>query len=187
MEKAEKKPGFFVSLGRGLVHPATAFIFGVALPFAAVSIEICTGMFGGMFGNALTGSIFQQVAMALVPLINFIAWFCCMKGRGGGSRMLRALCGISFGIAVVYAVVFLPLAVMGAVFCCLAFWYFGLGLFGILPSAPLFAAIAAFGFSRKLNRMHAEAGGAPVKGFAWGIAAAALVWLACLGGSIVVA
>ena len=112
------------------------FVFGVVLPCAAVSIEIGTGMCGNILGNALTGSVFMQVAMALVPLFNFIVWLCCMRGSGAGSGFLRVLCGISFGIAVVYAVAFLPLAFLGAIFCCMTFWYFGVGLLGILPSAP---------------------------------------------------
>ena len=187
METSEKKPGFFARLGRGLAHPLSLFVFGVVLPCAAVSIEIGTGMCGNILGNALTGSVFMQVAMALVPLFNFIVWLCCMRGSGAGSGLLRALCGISFGIAVVYAVAFLPLALLGAIFCCMTFWYFGVGLLGILPSAPLFAAIVAFGLRHKLNRMRSEAGGAPVKGFAWGLAAAGLVWLIVLSGSIAVA
>ena len=82
---------------------------------------------------------------------------------------------------------FLPLVVVGAIFCCVAFWYFGVGLLGILPSAPLFAALAALGFRRKLNRLREDAGGAAVKGFAWGLSAAAIMWLALLAVHIVMA
>ena len=187
METTDRKPGFFARLCKGLAHPVTTFIFGVALPFAAVSIEICTGMCSEAFSNPLTGNVAMQLAMSLVPVCNFIVWLSCLKGWGVGSRCLRALCGLSFGIAVVYAVAFLPLAVVGAIFCCVAFWYFGVGLLGILPSAPLFAALAALGFRRKLNRLREDAGGAAVKGFAWGLSAAAIMWLALLAVHIVMA
>lgn len=72
METTDRKPGFFARLCKGLAHPVTTFIFGVALPFAAVSIEICTGMCSEAFSNPLTGNVAMQLAMSLVPVCNFI-------------------------------------------------------------------------------------------------------------------
>ena len=182
MNETERKPGFFARLCAGLSHPVTTFMFGVILPAAAVALECSTGIFAEMFNGDLTGNMFQCIAMGSVPVMNFIAWLCCLKGWGKSSVSLRAMCGLSFGIAVVYAVALLPMAVFGMIFCCLAFWYFGVGFLGLLPSAPFFAAIAAIGFKRCLDRK-GEAEGCPrAKGFAWGVVAAVFVWFAMLAG-----
>ena len=133
MEYSERRPGFFARLLRGLSHPVTTLLFGVMLPAASVAVEMSTGICSEAFGGDLTGNVFQCAAMCAVPVVNFIVWLCCLRGWGVGSRLLRAMCGFSFGIAVVYAFAFLPLSAFGAIFFCLAFWYFGFGFIGLLP------------------------------------------------------
>ena len=182
MESKKARRGFFASLCRGLSHPLTTFMFGVALPFASVTMEMCTGFCSEVVGGGLTENALLCAAMCSVPALNFIAWLCCLRGRGAGSRILRAICGFSFGIAVMYAVALLPLTVFGAIFFCFTFWYFGIGFIGLLPAAPLFAALAATGFKRGLDRNAEAAGGPRAKGFALGLAAAGAVWLAVLAG-----
>ena len=178
MENSERRPGFFARLLRGLSHPVTTFIFGVMLPAASVAVEMSTGICSEAFGGDLTGNVFQCAAMCAVPVVNFIVWLCCLKGWGVGSKFLRAMCGFSFGISIVYAFAFLPLSAFGAIFFCLAFWYFGFGFIGLLPSGPLFATLATMGFRRSLDRQAGLDGGQKVKGFAWGLALAGLAWLA---------
>ncbi|MBR4170200.1 MAG: hypothetical protein IKR48_00955 [Kiritimatiellae bacterium] len=177
METTERKLGFFNRLYRGISHPITTFLFGVLLPAATVSLEMCTGMCSEVSDCNLRSSVALCLAMIAVPVCNLIVWFCLLKGRGTKSWILRTLCGFSFGIAVVYAIAFLPFMVLGAIGFCLLFWYFGIGFLGILPSGPFFATLAALGFKRGLNRK-AEAEGCPkVKGFAWGVVAAGVVWV----------
>ena len=120
MENTEKKIGFFSRICMGLSHPVTTFIFGVVLPAASVTVEMSTGICSEAFGGDLTSNVFQCAAMCAVPVLNFIVWLCCLKGWGVGSKFLRAMCGFSFGIAVVYAFAFLPLSAIGAIFFCLA-------------------------------------------------------------------
>ena len=182
MENTEKRIGFFTRLGMGLSHPVTTFIFCVALPAASVIMEMCTGICSEAFGGDLTGNVLQCVAMGSVPALNFIAWLCCLRGWGVQSRLLRALCGFSFGIAVVYAFAFLPLMMFGVIFFCLAFWYFGFGFIGLLPSGPFFAALGAFGFRRGLDKKAGLDDGRKVKGFAWGLVVAGVAWLAVFAG-----
>ena len=184
METTESKSGFLNRLRGCVSHPVTTFVFGVLLPAAAVSLELCTGMCSEVVECNLQSSVLLCLAMAAVPVCNFIVWLCRLKGKGTKNLFLRVLCGFSFGIAVVYAIAFLPLAIFGAIGFCLTFWYFGIGFLGLLPSGPLFAALTALGFWRRLNRS-AEAEGCPrVKGFAWGIAAAGLVWLVAVANLV---
>ena len=177
MENTEKKVGFFTRMCMGLSHPVTTLVFGVVLPAASVIVEMSTGICSDAFGGDLTGNVLQCAAMSSVPVLNFIAWLCCLRGWGVQSRFLRAACGFSFGIAVVYAFAFLPLMMFGAIFCCFAFWYFGLGFIGLLPSGPFFAALGAFGFRRGLDKKAGFDDGRKVKGFAWGLVAAGVAWL----------
>ncbi len=58
MEKTERRPGFFARLIRGLSHPVTTFIFGVALPAASVTVEMSTGICSEAFGGDLTSNVF---------------------------------------------------------------------------------------------------------------------------------
>ena len=178
MESKGTRIGFFTRICMGLSHPVTTLLFGVMLPAASVAVEMSTGICSEAFGGDLTGNVFQCAAMCAVPVVNFIVWLCCLKGWGVGSRLLRAMCGFSFGIAVVYAFAFLPLSAIGAIFCCLAFWYFGIGFIGLLPSGPLFATLATLGFRRSLDRQAGLDGNRKVKGFAWGLALAGVAWLA---------
>ena len=182
MENKETRPGFFARLYRGLSHPVTTFIFCVALPAASVIVEMCTGICSEAFGGDLTGNVLQCAAMSSVPVLNFTAWLCCLRGWGAKSRFLRAMCGFSFGIAVVYAFAFLPLMIFGVIFFCFAFWYFGLGFIGLLPSGPFFAALGAIGFKHGLDKKSESDGGRKVKGFAWGLVAAGVTWLAVFVG-----
>ena len=182
MDNKERHLGFFARLCRGLSHPVTTFLFGVALPTASITMEMCTGVCAEVFGSDLVGSMFQCAAMCSVPILNFIAWLCCLKGWGTGNGITRAMCGFSFGIAAVYAFAFLPLALFGTIFCCFMFWYFGLGFIGLLPAGPLCAALAAIGFKNALDRRSESADGPKTRGFAWGLAAAGAIWLAALAG-----
>ena len=171
-----------LSICRGLSHPVMTFLFGVALPTASITMEMYVGVCAEVFGGDLSGNMFQYAVMSSVPILNFIAWLCCLKGWGAGNGITRAMCGFSFGIAVVYAFALLPLALFGTIFCCLMFWYFGIGFIGLLPAGPLCAALAAISFKKGLDRMVELAGGPKTKGFAWGLAAAGAVWLAAFAG-----
>ena len=178
METKEAKPGLFVRLCRELAHPVITFIFGVGLPATSVAFGMYSGIDAELFDGDLTGNMLQRIAMCLVPALNFIVWLCCIRGRGVGSVLLRAMCGFSFGIAVVYAVAFLPLAVFGTIFCCFTFWYFGIGFLGLLPTGPFFAALAAMGLKRGLDKKNESDGRPKAKGFVRGLAAAGVVWIA---------
>ena len=156
---------------------------GVILPLAALTFNlfIISDCGDDAFFLGLMPTPFHIALIAFVPVANFIAWVCLKRKCAAGSKLLRALCGFTVGVCLVYALELLPLAFMGMIVCALGFWYFGVGLLGLLPCAPATALVSAFLFRSRLTAAAKEKGLPHVKGFAFGLLAFALVWLILLG------
>ena len=156
---------------------------GVILPLAALSFNLFILSDGGndAFFHGLTPTPFHMALIAFVPVFNIIAWLCLKRKCAAGSKLLRVLCGFTVGVCTVYAVELLPLAFMGMIFCTLGFWYFGIGLLGLLPCAPVTALASTLICNSRLSAAAKEEGLSHVRGFALGLLAFALVWSILLG------
>ncbi len=116
-------------------------LFGVVLPTIALAFEYCTGMCAALFFDPLP-SLWHVMLVAMVPLTNFLL---CGVVRNQRIALLGSLSGFAFGVALAYALLFLPLtpfAIPGLIF-------YGIGL---LPLAPLLALIATLQLRRQLRR-----------------------------------
>lgn len=155
---------------------ALGLLLGVILPLAAFCVELATDMCWEIMSFDPIPNILQGAVVLSVPLINLALWICLRKGVGGGKTCVHLLAGFVTAVSSVYAVIFLPASVLGGLVCVLSFWYFGFGFIGLLPSAPLFAALTA-GILHLGLRRQAAAQGVPARGFGWGWLAALVVGL----------
>ena len=134
-----KQPGFFrrafdkITAGGWLL-----LFFAVILPAITVAVEMVTGICGEMFFDPLPTPL-QTGLIVTVPLFNLLVWLGCRLEKMRRFRALPFLCGFSLIIAGVNAILFLPLAMLGMVAFFFFWWVYGLGLLGILPTAPFFA------------------------------------------------
>ena len=147
---------------------------GVGLPVVAFAFGLIFAINGDDFLNVMPTAL-HGVLVASVSIINLVLWICIRRGKGTGSRLLRVLCGFAIGVSAVYAIMLLPLEVLGLMACVCAFWYFGIGFLGLVPWAPATALVAGIVLFVKLRR---AANG--VKGFAMGLLASAIVWAVVL-------
>jgi hypothetical protein len=156
-------------------------IGGILLPIAAFAMGLLIGNDGGILSVMPTPV--HMVLVASVPAINLGLWIGIRSGKASESRSLRALCGFSAGVCAVYTLMLLPLIVIGILFALFAFWYFGVGFFGLLPAAPATALASAFIFRSKLSAAAQAKDNAKVKGFGAGLLAAAVIWAILLGNA----
>ncbi len=165
-----KQPGFFrrafdkITAGGWLL-----LFFAVILPAITVAVEMVTGICGEMFFDPMPTPL-QTGLIVTVPLFNLLVWLGCRLEKMRRFRALPFLCGFSLIIAGVNAILFLPLAMLGMVAFFFFWWVYGLGLLGILPTAPFFAFIASFFLRLRLKRT----GDGRLSGFGWGMVAAGL-------------
>jgi hypothetical protein len=130
------------------VSAAALLLFGTILPLGTVVFEYLTG--------ACAGALFDPIPtyghillVTLVPLFNLAAWVAVYRGEHRWRTALGWANGFSIGIALVYALLFVPVtpfAVIGV------FFYGG----GLVPLAPLFALVCALALRRHLRRAAPE-------------------------------
>lgn len=115
----------------------TLLLMGVLLPAATVLIEWTTHFCAGMFFNPIPTHWHALAAMA-VPVSNLLLLLALHRSRNESrwDHLLSLINGFAIGIALFYALVFLPLSVLGVFAIVL------LGM-GFLPLAPLFSLITA--------------------------------------------
>ncbi len=127
-------------------RPWSAFfllLLGVALPLAALLTELFTGACAGMFFDPIPSPA-HIILIALVPLTHALAWWFTRPGRSiPRPGWLGMLIGLSFGVALYYALLFLPVIPFAGIGL-IGIIYFGIGLLALLPMAPMFAFAAAF-------------------------------------------
>lgn len=168
-----------------LMGAAGGMVFGVCLPWVAYFVELATGTLTEILDPMPTW--IHHVLVLSVPVCNFFLWLCCRGGWLLKSWVPRFLSGFALVTAIVYALELLPLAVVGIIIFVTLFWYFGFGLLGILPSAPLFACFAGLLIHRRFNQIAAEAGCPRVGGFWKGVSVSLGVWVLLLGSACITA
>ena len=146
------------------------WIFGVVLPAATLGIELTTRICTDTLFDPIPTPL-HVLLVALVPLANGFALVALRQdapARLRGARAWRALTfanGVALGVAVYYALVFLPLVPISVI----AILY-GLGL---LSLAPLFATFSGMRLWRALRKRRP----APTRAALWGLASGAAALL----------
>lgn len=123
-----------------LVAGSTSFLaltFGVVLPVVALLIEAIFHLCGGVFFDPLPTPA-HYVFVGAVPVINCIIYFALWQKQIMRPVALSIAGGLAMGISLVYALAFAPLMPMAFPAVLMA----GLGM---LPLAPLFACLSAYG------------------------------------------
>ena len=117
----KKWQSIFTMIG-GFILPVAAFVLGMLIGDEDSFLNVMP-------------TVIHKALVFTVPVINLAIWICLR--RGAGKRiLLRAICGFSVGVSLVYTVMLLPLIVMGLIGFCLMFWYFGVGFLGLIACAP---------------------------------------------------
>lgn len=122
---------------------ACVLLFGVLLPLAALVFEMITSANKHSFFNPIP-SPFHVLMICTVPLANALCAFAIARRSAAISRRLAWLNAFAIGVALVYAIMFLPMLPIAP----LAIIFFGIGL---LPMAPLLSLLAALGVRRRLQ------------------------------------
>ncbi len=142
----------------------------VVLPVVTLAVELTTHMCGATFIDPIP-TPWHVAAAALVPAVSLFAWW--VARRGSKSAVLCAAAafgaGAALALAGAFALTLLPVALLGLLVLATAFWYFGIGLLGLLPLTPVFAFLGGFFLRRRLL---AAATGSPkgrLPGFAAGV------------------
>lgn len=118
---------------------------GVALPAITLVIELTTGMCAAVFFDPMP-TLGHIALVALVPLANWLVWQAARARKADRIRMLGWLNAIAVGVAIYFAVLYLPLMVPGL----FAMVFFG---WGLLPWSPLIGLVAALFLRRHLRRL----------------------------------
>jgi hypothetical protein len=150
-------------------RPLGAFLllFGVALPVITLAFEYFTGMCAALFFDPLP-TLWHVLLVAAVPLTNALAWRAVRTDRAERQVTLGWMNGFAFGLALIYALLYLPLtpfAIPGVM-------VYGMGL---LPLTPLLSLIATLHVRNQLRALGGRVSRLP--GLWRG---AGLAWLALL-------
>ncbi len=117
------------------MRSAALLFFGVALPVAALVVELMLGLNASEFFDPLP-TFGHVLLVASVAAANAWAWFVTKWQKLAQVRWAALANGFATGIALVYTVLFLPLLPLGAI----AIVFFGLGLLAWAPLASLLVA-----------------------------------------------
>lgn len=147
------------------VRSGALFFFGVALPVAALAVELMMRLNTGVFFDPLP-TFYHVLLVAFVAAANGWGWLLTRRSRVAHVRWAALANGVAIGIALFYSVLFLPLLPLATV----GILYFGLGA---LAWAPLASLIVGFRIRVHLSRC-AEQQGIAIRswpGVALGLAA----------------
>jgi len=130
------------------MRTALVFLFGVALPVVTLLVEVGTGMCGQAFFDPIP-TTWHVLAVALVPIVNLMVLLGLqLHGRRFRTPLLWMNAGI-IGVTFVYALIFLPLSIIGIP----AILLYGLGF---LPLSPLLSFVCAIALRRALTKTPVE-------------------------------
>lgn len=124
-----------------------AFVLGVVMPVATLFFELFSGMSAGVLFDPLP-SWLHVALVALVPAANFFIWRAARQKDVRHARLLGWLNSAAFGIAVYYALMYLPFSPIAAI----GVIWFGLGL---IPLTPLIT-VAVTPWLRSVYRKRTE-------------------------------
>lgn len=145
------------------------FIIAVLIPAATFVIEFFTGMCAETFFDPMP-TFWHVLIVAAVPAVNALVWAAIFTNNPKRQRLLGWANGAAIGVALFYALLFVPLMIPGLI----GVIFFG---FGLLPLSPALSLLGASLLRGKLRRL---GGTTPARlpGFWRGMALAWLVMLA---------
>ncbi len=128
-----------------MIDMVLLMLCGIILPVITLAVELCTHMCGEIYVNPIP-TYFHVALIALVPFGNFLAWRAMRRGRSDHFIRLALINGVTIGISMFYALIFLPLIP----FAMFAVIFFG---FGLLPLSPVYSFICAVGVALQLKKL----------------------------------
>ena len=157
-------------------------VFGVIIPFGAITFELVSGACAGIFFDPLPTPAHVVLAV-FVPVVNLWTWLVARAGAAASRAWLGGANGAAMGIAATFSIPFLPLTpfALGSIVLTIGIWFYGIGL---APLAPLFSLIGAMDLRSHLRRMAGEETPLPGlwRGFALGLGAMVVFsWSIVLG------
>jgi hypothetical protein len=117
---------------------------GILLPLGTVIFEFLTGACAGVLFDPMP-TLAHALLTLLVPVVSLAVWMAVRKGETRWRRQLGWASGLSMGVSLVYALLFLPMSP----FACIGVIFYGIGL---LALAPIFSFIAAWRLRWHLGR-----------------------------------
>lgn len=144
--------GFSRKVSAGLL-----LFFGVILPLGTVVFEFLTGACAGVLFDPIP-TMAHLLLVTLVPLANLAVWMAVARSDHRWRAGLGWANAFAIGIALVYALLFLPVTPFAAI----GIVVYG---FGFVPLAPLLALVCALVLRGQLRR---TGGDAPLPGL-WGL------------------
>lgn len=112
-KKVPSQPGFWF------------FLFGVLVPSFAILFESCTHFCARHFFDPLP-STFHVLLVSLIPLCNLLLWLAPRANLSAYYAPITLLAGMAMGIAVMYSIMFLPLASVSLMWTLALIGFFGL-------------------------------------------------------------
>lgn len=112
-KKVPSQPGFWF------------FHFGVLVPSLAILFEWCTHFCARHFFDPLPSS-FHVLLVSLIPLCNLLLWLAPRANLSAYYAPITLLAGMAMGIAVMYSIMFLPLASVSLMWTLALVGFFGL-------------------------------------------------------------
>jgi hypothetical protein len=126
------------------IHTGALLLFGVALPLAALGVELGMHLNARVFFDPIP-TPFHVLIIAFVAAANVWCWSVVWRKRTVHMLWAARVNGVAIGVALLYSVLFLPLLPLGTI----GLLYFGLGG---LVWAPLCALIVALRLRVHLRR-----------------------------------
>lgn len=122
----------------------------VVLPALTLVTEWTTHICGEVFFDPIP-TPWHIAAVAWIPLANLFAWVIARRQEHSGHlRVAAFMAGSALALSGAFALVMLPISLLGLLVLVSTFWYFGVGIIGLLPLAPATAFIGGFFIRRRL-------------------------------------
>ncbi|NLF23818.1 MAG: hypothetical protein GX590_11745 [Lentisphaerae bacterium] len=157
--------------------------FTVVLPALVLAVELTTRICTELFLDPVPDG-WNLAAVAAVPIAYLFAWLSARHPAPRRTWPAAFLAGLAQGLSAYYALLMLPIALLGGLVLVMGWWYFGFGLIGILPLAPALAFLGGYFMRRRLLRATLGAPRGRLRGMGFGWLAAMLVVLALLASGV---
>lgn len=145
---------------------AASLVIGSLFPAGVIGLELATGLCAGAFFDPLPTAGHLLVA-GTVPIVNGALWWSVREGAEP-RRVATVAAGAAIAVALAYSLLFLPMLPFAAV----AIILFGIGL---LPFAPVAAAVVAYRLGARVAAGRERGGAEMGAGVALGALALVLV------------
>lgn len=160
--------------------------FTVCLPALVLVVELWTRMCAELFLDPVP-DVWHVAAVAVVPAGYLAAWLVARLALPRCIWPAAFLAGLAQGLSAYFALLMLPIALLGGIVLVMGWWYFGFGLLGLLPLAPALAFSGGFFLRRRLLRARGDLTGRRLRGMGFGWLAALLLMLALSAPGLITA